>query len=59
MRYKPVAKGPVVQQFGRNATLTVIEIVKNNWALVRYNNEDVSVGGYVSKWYLSEKKHHE
>ncbi len=58
MRSRPVAEGPGDPnlQLGRNAQLTILEISNSNWVSVRYTSEDVSVVGYVSKWYLSDKK---
>ncbi len=59
VRSRPIAEGPGDPnlQLGRNAQVTVVELLPNsNWVLVRHMSEDVSVIGYASQWYLSEKK---
>jgi uncharacterized protein YgiM (DUF1202 family) len=56
LRKQPVAEGPIVQMFSKNTELKIINIYNKNWVLVSYTSEDVIVEGYVSKWYLFEKK---
>jgi hypothetical protein len=58
IRSRPYADGPGDPKLyvGHNRMGTVVAVPSRNWALVQFWSEDVGIVGYVSQWYLSEKK---